>query len=54
MITIGGFQEKKTKIIPKMKKEPLQFTKLADATVSWMLEHAAPCPKVTIVSWTKS
>ncbi len=45
---IGGL-EKKNKIISKEEKEVIAFHEAGHATVSWMLEHAAPLVKVTIV-----
>ncbi len=45
---IGGL-EKKNKIITKDEKEVIAFHEAGHATVSWMLEHAAPLVKVTIV-----
>ncbi|MBI3510001.1 MAG: ATP-dependent zinc metalloprotease FtsH [Bacteroidetes bacterium] len=45
---IGGL-EKKNKIISKAEKETIAFHEAGHATVSWMLEHAAPLVKVTIV-----
>ena len=45
---IGGL-EKKNKIISKKEKEAIAFHEAGHATVSWMLEHAAPLVKVTIV-----
>ncbi|CAN5256403.1 ATP-dependent zinc metalloprotease FtsH [soil metagenome] len=45
---IGGL-EKKNKIISKGEKEVIAFHEAGHATVSWMLEHAAPLVKVTIV-----
>ncbi len=45
---IGGL-EKKNKIITKGEKETIAFHEAGHATVSWMLEHAAPLVKVTIV-----
>lgn len=45
---IGGL-EKKNKIISKAEKEVIAFHEAGHATVSWMLEYAAPLVKVTIV-----
>jgi AFG3 family protein len=45
---IGGL-EKKNKIISKEEKSVIAFHEAGHATVSWMLEHAAPLVKVTIV-----
>jgi len=45
---IGGL-EKKNKIITKTEKETIAFHEAGHATVSWMLKHAAPLVKVTIV-----
>lgn len=45
---IGGL-EKKNKIISKEEKQVIAFHEAGHATVSWMLEHAAPLVKVTIV-----
>ena len=45
---VGGL-EKKNKIITKKEKETIAFHEAGHATVSWMLEHAAPLVKVTIV-----
>lgn len=45
---IGGL-EKKNKIITKAEKEIIAYHEAGHATVSWMLEHAAPLVKVTIV-----
>ena len=45
---IGGL-EKKNKIITQGEKETIAFHEAGHATVSWMLEHAAPLVKVTIV-----
>ena len=45
---IGGL-EKKNKIITKEEKRAIAFHEAGHATVSWMLEHAAPLVKVTIV-----
>ncbi|HLT53119.1 MAG TPA: ATP-dependent zinc metalloprotease FtsH [Flavobacteriaceae bacterium] len=45
---IGGL-EKKNKIITPEEKRAIAFHEAGHATVSWMLEHAAPLVKVTIV-----
>lgn len=45
---IGGL-EKKNKIITKDEKRAIAVHEAGHATVSWMLEHAAPLIKVTIV-----
>ena len=45
---IGGL-EKKNKIISPKEKETIAYHEAGHATVSWMLEHAAPLVKVTIV-----
>lgn len=45
---IGGL-EKKNKIMTKAEKEAVAFHEAGHATVSWMLEHANPLVKVTIV-----
>lgn len=45
---IGGL-EKKNKIITLEEKKAVAFHEAGHATVSWMLEHAAPLVKVTIV-----
>ncbi len=45
---IGGL-EKKNKIITNGEKEVIAYHEAGHATVSWMLEHAAPLVKVTIV-----
>ena len=50
---IGGL-EKKNKIISKSEREVIAFHEAGHATVSWMLEHAAPLVKVTIVPRGKS
>tara|TARA_B100000795_G_scaffold76008_1_gene54032 strand:+ start:1208 stop:3280 length:2073 start_codon:yes stop_codon:yes gene_type:complete len=50
---IGGL-EKKNKIISKQEREVIAFHEAGHATVSWMLEHAAPLVKVTIVPRGKS
>jgi len=45
---VGGL-EKKNKIITSGEKKAIAFHEAGHATVSWMLEHAAPLVKVTIV-----
>jgi ATP-dependent metalloprotease FtsH len=45
---VGGL-EKKNKIITLHEKRAVAFHEAGHATVSWMLEHAAPLVKVTIV-----
>ncbi|MFQ3369038.1 MAG: ATP-dependent metalloprotease FtsH [Flavobacteriaceae bacterium] len=45
---VGGL-EKKNKIITPEEKKAVAFHEAGHATVSWMLEHAAPLVKVTIV-----
>ena len=45
---VGGL-EKKNKIITQEEKKTIAFHEAGHATVSWMLEHAAPLVKVTIV-----
>lgn len=45
---IGGL-EKKNKIISPSEKRAIAIHEAGHATVSWMLEHAAPLVKVTIV-----
>ena len=45
---VGGL-EKKNKIITPEEKKTIAFHEAGHATVSWMLEHAAPLVKVTIV-----
>lgn len=45
---VGGL-EKKNKIITPGEKRAVAFHEAGHATVSWMLEHAAPLVKVTIV-----
>lgn len=45
---VGGL-EKKNKIITVEEKKTIAFHEAGHATVSWMLEHAAPLVKVTIV-----
>ncbi len=45
---VGGL-EKKNKIITKSEKKTIAYHEAGHATVSWMLEHAHPLIKVTIV-----
>jgi cell division protease FtsH len=45
---IGGL-EKKNKLITVKERKTVAFHEAGHATVSWMLEHAAPLVKVTIV-----
>ncbi|WP_224483543.1 ATP-dependent zinc metalloprotease FtsH [Robertkochia aurantiaca] len=45
---VGGL-EKKNKIITPEEKKTIAFHEAGHATVSWLLEHAAPLVKVTIV-----
>ncbi|NND94505.1 MAG: ATP-dependent zinc metalloprotease FtsH, partial [Flavobacteriales bacterium] len=45
---IGGL-EKKNKIITPREKEVIAFHESGHATVSWLVEHASPLVKVTIV-----
>ncbi|MFT4771198.1 MAG: ATP-dependent metalloprotease FtsH [Cryomorphaceae bacterium] len=45
---IGGL-EKKNKIITKKEKKVIAYHEAGHATVSWLLEHAHPLVKVTIV-----
>lgn len=45
---VGGL-EKKTKIITKSEKRSIAYHEAGHATISWMLEHANPLVKVTIV-----
>ncbi len=45
---VGGL-EKKNKIVTPAEKKAIAFHEAGHATVSWMLEHAAPLVKVTIV-----
>jgi len=46
--------EKKNKIITTKEKKTIAYHEAGHATVSWMLEHAAPLVKVTIVPRGKS
>ena len=50
---IGGL-EKKSKIISPKEKKTIAYHESGHATVSWMLEHASPLVKVTIVPRGKS
>lgn len=50
---IGGL-EKKNKIIKPNEKKRIAYHEAGHATVSWLLEHAAPLVKVTIVPRGKS
>ena len=50
---VGGL-EKKSKIITPDEKKVIAYHEAGHATVSWMLEHAAPLVKVTIVPRGKS
>jgi ATP-dependent metalloprotease FtsH len=45
---VGGL-EKKNKIITKDEKEVIAYHEAGHATISWLLEHASPLVKVTIV-----
>lgn len=45
---VGGL-EKKNKIITKEEKEVIAYHEAGHATISWLLEHASPLVKVTIV-----
>ncbi len=45
---VGGL-EKKNKIITPSEKKTIAYHEAGHATVSWLLEHAAPLVKVTIV-----
>jgi ATP-dependent metalloprotease FtsH len=45
---VGGL-EKKNKIVTLEEKKTIAFHEAGHATVSWLLEHAAPLVKVTIV-----
>lgn len=45
---VGGL-EKKNKIISKDEKKTIAFHEAGHATISWLLEHAHPLVKVTIV-----
>lgn len=50
---IGGL-EKKNKIIKPQEKKTIAYHEAGHATVSWMLKHASPLVKVTIVPRGKS
>jgi len=50
---IGGL-EKKNKIIKPEEKKTIAYHEAGHATVSWMMEHASPLIKVTIVPRGKS
>ena len=50
---VGGL-EKKNKIITEDEKQAVAYHEAGHATVSWMLEHAPPLVKVTIVPRGKS
>ncbi len=50
---VGGL-EKKNKIITPKERKTIAFHEAGHATASWMLEHAAPLVKVTIVPRGKS
>ena len=45
---IGGL-ERKNKIISKLEKKTIAYHEAGHATVSWLLEHANPLVKVTII-----
>ena len=45
---VGGL-EKKNKLVSKRERETVAYHEAGHATVSWLLEHAAPLIKVTIV-----
>lgn len=45
---VGGL-EKRTKIMTQTEKRAIAFHEAGHATISWMVEHAAPLVKVTIV-----
>lgn len=45
---VGGL-EKKNKIITKQERKTIAFHEAGHATTSWLLEHASPLVKVTIV-----
>ncbi|MDA3954200.1 MAG: ATP-dependent zinc metalloprotease FtsH [Bacteroidales bacterium] len=46
---IVGGMERKTKIITKEEKKTIAFHEAGHATISWLLEHAHPLVKVTII-----
>ncbi len=50
---VGGL-EKKNKIITADEKKTIAYHEAGHATVSWMLEHASPLVKVTIIPRGKS
>ncbi|MFO7371320.1 MAG: ATP-dependent zinc metalloprotease FtsH [Bacteroidales bacterium] len=50
---VGGL-EKKNKIISMDEKKTIAYHEAGHATVSWMLEHASPLVKVTIIPRGKS
>jgi AFG3 family protein len=50
---VGGL-EKKNKIITMDEKKTIAYHEAGHATVSWMLEHASPLVKVTIIPRGKS
>ncbi len=50
---VGGL-EKKNKIIKPNEKKRIAYHEAGHATVSWLLEHAAPLVKVTIIPRGKS
>jgi cell division protease FtsH len=50
---VGGL-EKKNKIITAEEKKTIAYHEAGHATVSWMLEHASPLVKVTIIPRGKS
>lgn len=50
---VGGL-EKKNKIITVEEKKTIAYHEAGHATVSWMLEHASPLVKVTIIPRGKS
>ena len=50
---IGGL-EKKNKIVSSEEKKVIAFHEAGHATVSWLLEHASPLVKVTIIPRGKS
>ena len=50
---MGGL-EKKNKIITQEEKKTIAYHEAGHATISWMLEHASPLVKVTIIPRGKS
>jgi len=50
---VGGL-EKKNKIVTEDEKKAVAYHEAGHATISWMLEHASPLVKVTIVPRGKS